>query len=46
MDSEGAVHVTFNDLLALAERQQVSGGIPLRIIDAPLKKTFTLALEQ
>ncbi|MFK7845637.1 MAG: DUF302 domain-containing protein [Rhodothermales bacterium] len=46
MDSEGAVYVTFNDLLALAERQQVSGGIPLRIINARLRKTFTEALEQ
>lgn len=45
-DSEGAVHVTFNDLLALAKRQQVSGGIPLRVINWRLRKTFAKALEQ
>ena len=44
-DSNGAVHVTFNDLLALAERQQVSAGIPLRVINRRIRKTFSEALE-
>ena len=45
-DDSGKVHVTFNDLLALADRQQVSGGIPLRLINRRLKNTFSEALEQ
>lgn len=45
-DSGGNVHVTFNDLPALAERQQVSGGIALRVINRRLKKTFSEALKQ
>ncbi len=45
-DTEGATHVTFNDLLILAEHQQVSGGIPLRVINYRIKKTFSEALEQ
>lgn len=45
-DERGAVHVTFNDLLALAERQGVSGGLPLRVINRRLKETFSAALEQ
>ena len=44
-DASGTVHVTFNDLLALADRQQVSGGIPLRLINRRLKNTFSEALE-
>lgn len=44
-DADGAVHVTFNDLLVLAEHQQVSGGIPLRVINYRIKKTFSEALE-
>ena len=44
-DAGGSVHVTFNDLLALAERQNVSGGVPLRVINRRLKKTFSTALE-
>jgi uncharacterized protein (DUF302 family) len=43
-DEDGTVHVTFNDLLALAERQGVSGGLPLRVIKRRLKETFTAAL--
>ena len=43
-DASGAVHVTFNDLLALAERQQVSSGIPLRVINRRIKRTFSEAL--
>lgn len=45
-DASGMVHVTFNDLLALAKRQEVSGGIPLRIINYRIEKTFSEALEQ
>ena len=45
-DAGGTVHVTFNDLLALADRQKVSGGVPLRFINRRLKKTFSEALEQ
>lgn len=45
-DPEGTVHVTFNDLLALAKRQQVSGGLPLRVIDRRIRKTFSAALAQ
>jgi len=45
-DAGGTVHVTFNDLLALAERQEVSGGIPLRLINRRLKRTFSAALGQ
>jgi len=44
-DTAGAVHVTFNDLLVLAEHQQVSVGIPLRVINYRIKKTFSEALE-
>jgi len=44
-DRAGSVHVTFNDLLALAERQQVSGGLPLRVINRRIKETFSEALK-
>lgn len=44
-DHSGHVHVTFNDLLAIAERQRVSGGLPLRVINWRLKATFSEALE-
>lgn len=40
------VHVVFNDLLVLAERQGVQYGLPLRIINRRLKKTFATALEK
>lgn len=45
-DASGSVYVTFNDLLALAERQKVSAGIPLRLINRRLRDTFSKALEQ
>lgn len=45
-DASGTVQVTFNDLMVLAERQQVSGGIPLRLINRRIKETFSTALEQ
>ncbi|MFM7425675.1 MAG: DUF302 domain-containing protein [Elainella sp.] len=44
-DKDGTVYVTFNDLRALAERQDVSGGLPLRVIDRRLKETLSRALE-
>ena len=43
-DDSGSVHVSFNDLLALADRQQVSGGVPLRLINRRLRQTFAEAL--
>ena len=45
-DESGVVHVTFNDLLALADRQNVSGGLALQVINRRLKATFSGALEQ
>jgi uncharacterized protein (DUF302 family) len=45
-DAKGNVRVTFNDLVALAERQQVSVGLPLRVINRRIEKTFSEALEQ
>jgi len=45
-DAGGVVHVTFNDLLAIAERQKVSGGIALRVINRRLRSTFSEALKQ
>lgn len=44
-DAGGAVHVTFNDLLALAERQHVSGGMALRVINRRLLGNFSDALK-
>jgi uncharacterized protein (DUF302 family) len=45
-DQRGVVHVSFNDLLALAARQQVSAGIPLRVINRRIRKTFSEALHR
>jgi uncharacterized protein (DUF302 family) len=44
-DTSENVHVTFNDLLVLVERQQVSGGIALRVINRRLRSTFSEALQ-
>lgn len=44
-DEAGTVNVTFNDLLALAKRQNVSGGLPLRVINRRLKEAFSAALK-
>lgn len=44
-DENETVHVTFNDLLALATRQNVSVGLPLRVINRRVKETFSAALE-
>ena len=43
-DESGQIKLSFNDLLALAERQGVKKAIALRIIDYRLKKTFGDAL--
>ena len=45
-DKAGSVHLTFNDLLVLAEHQKVSASIPLRIINYRMNKTFSEALGQ
>jgi len=43
-DDEGGVHLSFNDLLALADRQGVSKSIPLRVINYRLNNVFGEAL--
>jgi uncharacterized protein (DUF302 family) len=45
-DQEGNVHVTFNDLLALAARKKVAAGVPLRAINHRLKTTFSVTLKE
>lgn len=44
-DESGAVSVSFNDLLAIAERQEVSKSLALRVINRRLSSTFEAALE-
>lgn len=44
-DEAGVVRVSFNDLLAIAERQGVPKSIALRIINYRLESTFRDALE-
>jgi uncharacterized protein (DUF302 family) len=43
-DASGAIKLSFNDLLALADRQGVKKSIALRVINYRLKKTFSDAL--
>mgnify|MGYP006097397727 CR=1 FL=1 len=43
-DAKGGGHLSFNDLLAIADRQDVSKNIPLRVISFRLSKAFTPAL--
>lgn len=43
-DSSGQIKLSFNDLLALAERQGVKKSVALRVINYRLKKTFGDAL--
>lgn len=43
-DASGQIKLSFNDLLALAERQGVKKAIALRVINYRLKKTFGDAL--
>lgn len=45
-DEKGNVSLSFNDLLALADRQGVRKAPVLRIINLRLKKTFSTALEE
>lgn len=44
-DVSGKVHLSFNDLLWLAESQNVSKSLPLRVINFRLNKVFSEALE-
>jgi uncharacterized protein (DUF302 family) len=44
-DETGAVKVSFNDLLALADRQQAGKSPALRVINHRLTSTFEAALE-
>ncbi|MEP5566549.1 MAG: DUF302 domain-containing protein [Halioglobus sp.] len=43
-DSDGRIKLSFNDLLALADRQGVKTSLPLRVINYRLNKTFSDAL--
>jgi uncharacterized protein (DUF302 family) len=45
-DDQQVVHISFNDLLRVAERQDVGKSIPLRVIAFRLKQTFTNALDE
>lgn len=45
-DAEGKVHLSYNDLLAIADRQNVDKAIALRVIDYRLSKTFSSALTE
>jgi len=45
-DDSGQVRLSFNDLLALAERQEVKKSIALRVINYRLNKAFSDALAQ
>ena len=44
-DEEGIVRVSFNDLLAIAERQGAPKSVALRVINRRLESTFSGALE-
>jgi len=43
-DAKNVVHLSYNDLLSIAERHGVSKSIPLRVIDFRLNRTFGNAL--
>ena len=45
-DDQQVVHLSFNDLLRVAERQDVGKSIPLRVIDFRLNRTFSNALSE
>lgn len=45
-DSDGTVQVSFNDLLALADRQMVGKSIALRVVNRRVGKTFENALSE
>ena len=41
---DGKVRLSFNDLIALAERQDAEVAVPLRIVNYRLNSVFTEAL--
>ena len=43
-DADGRVHVSFNDLMALADRHGVGPSLPLRVINWRLKRSFEASL--
>lgn len=43
-DQAGRAHLSFNDLLALADRQRVPKALALRVINSRLSKVFEDAL--
>lgn len=43
-DEQGVVHLSFNDLLVLADRQQVPKRLPLRVVNFRLNSVFSEAL--
>ena len=45
-DDQQVVHLSFNDLLRVAERQDVNKSLPLRVIDFRLSRTFSDALSE
>ena len=45
-DDQHAVHLSFNDLLLVAERQDANKSIALRVIDFRLSRTFSDALSE
>ena len=45
-DRDGSIHLSFNDLLELADRQQVPKSLALRVIDFRLGRTFRKALAE
>jgi uncharacterized protein (DUF302 family) len=45
-DDQQVVHLSFNDLLRVAERQDVTKSLPLRVIDFRLNRTFSDALSE
>ncbi len=45
-DDQQLVHLSFNNLLRVAERQEVSKNLPLRVIDFRLSRTFSDALSE
>jgi len=45
-DDQQVVHLSFNDLLRVAERQDVNKSLPLRVINFRLNRTFSNALSE
>ncbi len=43
-DDQQVVHLSFNDLLRVAERQDVNKSLPLRVIHFRINRTFSAAL--